>query len=180
MNFYKEYRGQELFVTPNSYVSLDIETTGLNPMRDKVIEVGAIKVINGEIVDTFSTLINPLVPIPYNITRITGLYDEDVNGEPVFNEIASDLYNFINGFIILGQNIKFDLSFLFEAFKEVGIEINNDYVDLLRISRKKSPNLSNHKLGTVANHLNVSYLGAHRAINDAIITYKCYEIYKTK
>lgn len=180
MNFNREYKGKELFYYPDEYVSLDIETTGLNSLYDSIIEVGAIKVKNGEIIDTFSTLINPLREIPYNITKITGLYTEDVIDAKTFDQIADDLLNFIGDYVILGQNIKFDLSFLFVNFHLLNIELKNDYVDLLRISRQNSPELSSHKLGVVAKNLNVSYLGAHRAINDAIITYKCYEKYKEK
>lgn len=179
MNFDEFYKGKEIKEFSDSYVSLDIETTGLNPINDKIMEVGAVKIEKGQIIDSFSVLINPGVSIPYEITKLTGLYQSDVEYEPYFASIADSLYDFIKGYIILGQNIKFDLSFLYHNFKTCGIELDNDYIDLLTISRKLSPELESHRLGRVAQHLCVSYEGAHRAINDALITEKCYEIYKT-
>lgn len=180
MNFNEFYKGKEIKEFIDSYISLDIETTGLNPVTDRITEVGAVKIENGVVVDSFSTLINPIVPIPSDISKLTGIYNEDVMNEKTFEEIASELYKFIKEGIILGQNIKFDLSFLYHSFKRCNIELNNDYVDLLTTSRKLSPELESHRLGKVAEHLGVSYAGAHRAINDALITEKCYEIYKNK
>lgn len=176
----RKFKGNNLLEMPASYVVLDIETAGYTPGGDHITEVGAIKVRDGKIIDTYSQLINPREPLPYFITRLTGITNEMVAHKPIFAEIAKECYAFLENEIIVGHNVHFDINFMYDNFIKNDIHLKNDFVDLLRISRRLSPHLKNHKLGTVASSLGVSYEGAHRALEDSKITYACFEKYRQK
>lgn len=171
------YKGKNLLEFPKDYVVLDIETSG-NPYADPIIEVGALKVRNGKIADTYDQLIDPQGDINYFVTELTGITNEMVRGKPIFSDVAEGCYRFLENEIIVGHNVHFDINFMYDAFLLNGFYLSNDFVDLLRISRRLSPTLENHKLGTVATSLGVSYKGAHRGLTDCIITYECFERYR--
>ncbi len=100
---------------PRTFVALDLETTGLNPTRDAIIEVGAIKFRDGQQIESYGTLINPGRPIPYEITMLTGITDHDVLGEPAFERIAPQLTRFVGALPVVGHNVGFDLGFVARA-----------------------------------------------------------------
>jgi len=159
------------------YVVFDVETTGLSPINDDIIELSALKVRKGEVVDTFSTLVNPARSIPYAASKVNGITDRMVADAPQINEVISEFISFIELDVLVGHNIHtFDMKFINKAAADVfGLMINNDYVDTLQMSRMCLPELRNHKLVDISAHFNISSEGAHRALNDCIMNQKCYE-----
>jgi DNA polymerase III epsilon subunit family exonuclease len=152
-----------------SIVVLDIETTGTAFTDDKITEIGAVKVIDGEIIEKFSTLVNPERKIPENIVELTGINDEMVANAPTFNEVAGDLYKFCYGSIIVAHNLNFDYTFIKNQSKKCDYVYSNRGIDTLTVAREVLPTLSNHKLNTVCEHFGIEFLH-HRAYNDALAT----------
>lgn len=168
-------KGKNLIEFVDDYVLVDIETTGLSPINDDIIEIGAIKVKNNKIIDTYNELIKidrNLLPFIINLTGIT---DEMLKKGKMPNIVYKDFINFIGDNIIIGHNINFDLGFLCNKCKKyLNYNIPNDYIDTMYIARKLVPNCINYKLGTLAKLFNISYEGAHRGLKDVEITYEVY------
>lgn len=171
----KSIKGNNLKSFPEDYIVLDIETTGLNYMLDEIIEISALKIKNRLITDEYSTLVQPSEPIPEAIEKLTGISNEDLKYAPQINDIIPEFYEFVSDMIIVGHNINFDIQFIKQNSFETDKILNNDYVDTLRLSRYLYRDIENHKLETLANHLSVNYIGAHRALTDCKITYECFE-----
>lgn len=154
-------------------VVLDTETTGLSPMTDRVIDIGIIEVVNRAPTDTFSSLINPEIPIPHAASEVNHIYDSDVKAAPTFSSIARSVVWRIDGKIVVGYNVKFDLDFLGFEFARAGVSATVPYVDVLPLARRAFPGLRNYKLETVAKYLRL--IGSnqeHRALSDAQLTLK--------
>lgn len=162
------------------FVVFDIETTGLNPSRDGITEIGAVKVENGKIADRFSTFVDPGMPIPEHITKLTGITDAMVAGAPGISRAVGDFLDFAAGLPLVAHNASFDTGFIRHHARQCGIEFSNTIVDTLQLSRKLFPELNRHKLDIVAKHLGVSLKNHHRAVDDAQATaeifIKCLEI----
>ena len=160
--------GDKLDKYVSDYTVFDLETTGVSPQTDKVIEISAIKVRNGQVVGEFSSLVNPMRNIPYGATRVNGITDEMVADKPVFEEVLGDFLDFIEDDILVGHNIHdFDMKFIHrdcEAFFRMFL--GNDYIDTLPLARKCLPQLGHHKLTDLAMYYKISINGAHRALND--------------
>ncbi|MGP1403130.1 MAG: exonuclease domain-containing protein [Catonella sp.] len=160
--------GDKLDKYVSDYTVFDLETTGVSPQTDKVIEISAIKVRNGQAVDEFSSLVNPMRNIPYGATRVNGITDEMVADKPVFEKVLGDFLDFIEDDILVGHNIHdFDMKFIHrdcEAFFRMFL--GNDYVDTLPLARKCLPQIGHHKLTDLALYYKISINGAHRALND--------------
>lgn len=154
----------------STYIVFDIETTGLSAINDMITEIGAVKIKDGEIIDTYSQLINPERPIPEFITNITGITDDMVKDKPTIREVIEDFKNFIQEDVLVAHNASFDTGFIREKMKLVNIELNNPILDTLELSRSVFPSLKSHKLNIVAKHLNVSLVNHHRAVDDATAT----------
>lgn len=160
----------------SDYVLVDIETTGLSPYDSEIIEIGALKVKNNKIIDTFSTLVKPDNIINENITNLTGITNGMVEYAPNIVDVLNLFERFIENNIIIAHNAKFDISFLNNNFvKHLGYPLENRYIDTLYLSRKYLPNLKNHKLQTLADYFNISYNGAHRGLRDCEITKMVYD-----
>lgn len=170
-------QGKSLMKYVPDYVVFDLETTGLSPARDEMIEISGLKVNGGTIVDTFSTLINPGRKIPAQATRVNGITDEMIADAPVLKEALTDFLAFSGSYVLVGHNIRsFDLKFINCAAERLfGKTIKNDYIDTLHMSRRCLPQLSSHKLVNVSAYFSFSCEGAHRALNDCIMNQKCYE-----
>lgn len=170
-------KGKRLVKYVPDYVVFDLETTGMSPAADEIIEISAVRVKEREIVDTFSTLVNPGRPIPWQATAVNGITDEMVRSAPEIAEALADFLAFIGDFVLVGHNIhSFDLKFIYEkAEKLFGKTVGNDYIDTLYMARQCLPGLSHHKLVDVASYFHISVEGAHRALNDCIMNLKCYE-----
>ena len=160
--------GKKLNTYVPDYVVFDLETTGVSCNYDDVVEISAVKVINGEIVDEFTTLVNPRRPIPYTASEVNGITDDMVKNSPFFEEALSDFLEFVGDAVLVGHNIHtFDMKFLYrDAEKFWGKTIGNDYIDTLQVARIYLPQLSHHKLVDLANYYKISTVGAHRALND--------------
>ena len=170
-------KGKLLNLYTKDYVVFDLETTGLYPEDDEIIELSGIKVRNRQVVEEFSTLINPGRHIPASATRINGITDSMVADAPLLKEALKGFLEFIGTDILVGHNIHtFDTNFLYDgALKALGIKIQNDYVDTLPLARACLPTLYRHRLTDVAAHFHIETKGAHRALNDCVMNQLCYE-----
>lgn len=159
----------------DDYVLVDIETTGLSPIYDDIIEIGAIKVENNKMVDEYSQLIKIDRILPQKITELTGITDSMLATGKMPKTVLEEFVNFVGNNVIIGHNVNFDLGFLCNKCKKyLDYNLNNDYIDTLYLARKLVPNSINHKLGTLAKLFNISYEGAHRGLKDVEITYEVY------
>lgn len=161
----------------DQYIIFDFETSGLNSKYAEVIEISAIKVIDGIIKEQFDTLVKPDNPIDPSSTAVNGITDDMVSNAPSLPEALSDFLDFIEDCTLLGYNIiSFDMPILRRiALNVLGQEISNEVIDILYIARKRLSLLPDHKLSTIASHFNISTDGAHRALTDCYITKQCYE-----
>lgn len=157
-------KGQNL---DDSYVVFDIETTGFGPVKDKIIEIGAVKVVEGKIVDQFSTFINPEVPIPYEIIDLTGINDEMVMDYPTIDIILPQFLEFCEGCGLVAHNASFDVSFITKKSEELGIKTDFTVIDTVGLARILLPELNRYKLNVVAKALDISLENHHRAVDDA-------------
>ncbi|MCR5467816.1 MAG: PHP domain-containing protein, partial [Lachnospiraceae bacterium] len=157
-------KGQSL---DDTYVVFDIETTGFSPNINKIIEIGAVKVVNGQITDKYSTFINPEVPIPFNITNLTSITDDMVINERTIDEVLPEFLEFCDGAIMVAHNAGFDMSFIIKNAELLGINREFTYVDTVGLARILLPALSKYKLDNVAKALGVSLEHHHRAVDDA-------------
>ncbi len=177
----KRKKGNNLIELPSDYTVIDTETTGLDPVFDEIIEIGAIKVRNNEIVDQYQTLLKPEEFVPEFITELTGITNEMLENAPKIESILPGFIEFIQDDILLGHNIHFDINFLYDYIEDVlNLEFSNDFVDLLRLARKVYPEFENHKLATVGKNLNLDISGSHRSIKDCMITHKSFQLLKAK
>ena len=150
-------------------VFVDVETTGVSAVRGQVIEVAAIRYENGEVTDTFTSFVNPSRPIPYNITRITGITDADVAQAPPFREIADELLAIMDGAIFVAHNVRFDYSFLHQEFRRIGRVFRPKMLCTVRLSRALYPNLPRHRLADLINYHGFDFTHRHRAYDDAAV-----------
>lgn len=159
------------------YVLFDIETTGLSPESDEVVELSAIKVQNGDVIDEFSMLVNPGIHIPYTASSINGITDDMVEDAPKMYQVLKDFVTFIGNSVLMGHNIKrFDLKFIQrDAVRYLGRELSNKYVDTLFIANRYLPDLESRSLESLSYHYGISYAGAHRALADCHINKKVYD-----
>lgn len=155
----------------NDYCVIDLETTGLSFEYSEIIEIGVVKVIDGKIVEKFSTLIKPKYEVDEYITELTGITNDMLIDAPKFDEIKNEFENFINGFVLVGHNTKFDIGFLEMSLSK---KLECEYIDTLQFSRKLFPDLKHHRLKDMVDLLNLSN-NNHRAIKDCISTYELYE-----
>ncbi len=150
----------------DTYIVLDIETTGFSAVNDKITEFGMIKIKNGEIVDTFESFVNPQIPIPDRITEVTHITDDMVKDAPIIDDIMKDVLDFIGDYPIVAHNANFDMGFIRYNAKNLGYEVNNIVIDTLQISRDLYPHFIKHKLGIIAEKLDIVVENAHRALDD--------------
>ncbi|MDY5541867.1 MAG: PolC-type DNA polymerase III, partial [Lachnospiraceae bacterium] len=151
----------------DTYVVFDIETTGFSSLKNRIIEIGAVKVMNGVITDKYSTFINPEVPIPFEIEKLTGINDEMVITAPTVDQVLPDFMEFCRDAVMVAHNADFDMGFIKHNLKLLGIEKSFTIVDTVALARILLPNLNRFKLDTVAKALGVSLENHHRAVDDA-------------
>ncbi len=150
-----------------TFICFDIETTGLSAARDKITEIGAVKVENGVITDTFSTFANPEMPIPQKITQLTGITDNMVKDAPSQSEAVGAFLEFAGDNVLVAHNAPFDTSFIAKACEDMGREYNYTSIDTVAISRAILTDIKNCKLDTVAKFLRLGDFNHHRATDDA-------------
>ena len=169
--------GKKLNKYISDYVVYDLETTGTNCNSDGVVEISAVKGQNGLVVDEFTTLVNPEMPIPFYASEVNGITDDMVADAPAFEQALADFLDFAGDSVLVGHNIHtFDMKFLYRFAKEYwGKTIGNDYIDTLQIARAYLPQLNHHKLTDLAQYYGISPEGAHRALNDCRMNQKVFE-----
>ena len=153
-----------------SYVVFDIETTGFSPEINKIIEIGAVKVVDGKIVDRFSTFVNPEVPIPYRIEELTHISDNMVIDAPTIDVVLPEFLQFCEGCVMVAHNADFDMSFIKKKAEDIGVNFAPTYIDTVAMARFLLPNLNRFKLDTVAKAVGVPLDNHHRAVDDAACT----------
>ena len=175
-------QGRLLTSYVSDYVVFDLETTGISCTKDDIVEISAISVKDSKIVDEFSTLVNPLRPIPYYASRVNNITDDMVADSPVFEDVLPRFLEFIGNSVLVGHNIhSFDLKFLYRYCKAFyGRTLGNDYIDTLILSRTHLPNIRHHSLTDIALHYDIDTVGAHRALNDCVMNQKIYEKLKSE
>lgn len=181
---YMDNQQESRYPLEGGYVVFDIETTGLYATRDKITEIGAVKVLDGKVCDTFSTFVDPGIPIPEFITKLTGINDAIVTGAPNIEAALNSFLEFTGELPVVAHNATFDTGFIKVAAKVYNNKFDNIIIDTLQMSRSLFPKLSKHKLDVVAKHLGVKLENHHRAVNDAAATaeifIKCLELLKER
>ncbi len=169
--------GTKLDTFVSDYVVFDLETTGVSPYSDKVVEISAVKVKGDKVVDEFSSLVNPKCHISAGASAVNGIYDDMVEDEPAFDEVLPKFIDFIEDLPLMGHNIQaFDLAFIYRDCKEIlGAVPDNDYIDTVLIARKCMPEMAHRRLTDLATHFGISIKGAHRALKDSRMTQQVYE-----
>lgn len=150
------------------FVAFDLETTGFLPGVDRIVEVGAVRFVNGEVDAVFSTLVDPLMPIPAGASAVNGIKDEMVKGKPRIEELLQPLTEFCGDDILVAHNAAFDTQFLTADYKKHEMRTPSGVIlDTYPMAKKVLPGLANYKLGTLVQHLAIESTGFHRAEEDA-------------
>ena len=153
-----------------TYVVFDIETTGLSPVNDEITEIGAVKIVDGTICDTYSQLVNPGRPIPDKIVQLTGITDAMVADKPGIDTVLPEFLDFCGEATVVAHNASFDTGFIRQKASARNLVFSNKIMDTLRLSRELFPQHSKHSLGVVAERMEVSLENHHRAVDDATAT----------
>lgn len=156
-----------------NFVCVDLETTGLNPKTDRIIEVGMVKVREGKIVDQFSSLINPRQQLEERIEQITGITQKELENQPLQKEILPQILEFLEEDVLLGHRVLFDYSFLKRAFTNEKIPFERKGIDTLKIARKVVADCESKSLPKLCSHYGIEY-HPHRALSDALATVELY------
>jgi DNA polymerase-3 subunit epsilon len=154
---------------------IDLETTGGKFQRDRVIEIGIIQYLNGELVNQFETLVNPECFLPSMITKITGIRESDLVNAPTFEQIYLQVYDLIKDSVLVAHNVNFDYGFLKAEFDRFGISLNNKTVCSVRVSRLLYPEHKKHSLDSIIERFNFSCDRRHRALDDAKVIYDFFQ-----
>lgn len=163
--------------TPD-YVLFDLETTGISCHSDDVVEISAVRVRGGKIVDSFSTLVNPGRPIPYGASQVNHITDDMVADAPTMEEVLPEFLKFVGEDVLVGHNIaRFDLRFIHRDCQTRYRQVpGNDYIDTLTFARLRLPGLRSYALTALAEHYGLSTFGAHRALKDCQINQQVFEL----
>lgn len=158
-----------------SYIAFDIETTGLDPLENEIIEIGALKVRDGKVAERFMEFIRPLSPISPMITNLTGITNEMVSGARDRSRVVSDFLDFCEDDVLIGHNVIFDYSFVKCSAVKDGLSFEKTGIDTLKIAKKVHADLESKSLGSLCDHYNIDNKAAHRAYHDALATAKLYQ-----
>ena len=157
----------------DSYVCIDLETTGLNPRTDKIIEIGAVRVEKGQITQEWETLVNPGRLLEERITELTGIRDAELSGAPEIEEVLPKLLEMTEGFALLGHSVLFDYSFVKKAAVNQRLSFEREGIDTLKIARKYLAELESRSLPSLCRYYGIEHT-AHRALRDARATVELY------
>ena len=173
--FFEEKKTEKSYLLENTFVVYDLETTGINSQTEKIIDIGAFKIVDGRIVEKFCTFINPEKEIPEEATKVNRITNAMVEHSPTIEMALPDFYKFCEGSILVGyNNIGFDDLFIDREAKNQFYKFENKRDDVFNIAKDKIKGLNNYKLSTVCNAMNVPLIDAHRAANDAVATAKLF------
>lgn len=161
------------------YVCVDLETTGLHPKTDKIIEIGAVRVRKGKVEETWQSLVNPSRELTERTRQITGISQEEVDHAPEIGQILPQLVDFLGKDVLVGHSLLFDFSFLKKAAVNAGLSFEASGIDTLKLARKYLPELPSRNLGELCRHFDIPHQ-AHRALGDAQATAALYELFCEK
>ena len=168
-------KGKNMLDLLDSYTVIDLETTGLDPLYDSIIEFAAIRVEKGHIVDQYSSLVNPGYQIDGFITELTGITNEMLASAPSIESILPSFLDFVRADTILGHNVNFDINFLYTACeRQLSKPFCNDFIDTMRFSRRLFPEERHHRLIDLIQRFGLGDTEEHRALSDAFQTHECY------
>lgn len=189
----REKKGKSIVALPDSYTVIDTETTGLDYGLCDIIEVAAVRVRNGIVVDSFSSLVKPPVYYCYDddgnespeyvdsfITGLTGITNEMLSSAPDPVDVIPSFIKFLSGDTLIGHNINFDVNFLYDLCEKLGIDFSNNFIDTMRIARKLLPELSHHRLKDLTKHFGVTNQNEHRSLGDCMATNAIYNLMKSQ
>lgn len=159
----------------NSYIALDLEMTGLNPATDRIMEIGAARVIDGQIEETLSTLVNPQVPLSDKVMDLTKITPQMLQGKPLIEDVIEQLVIFTQGLPLLGHNIIFDYSFIKKAVVNHKLKFERDGIDTLKIARRVLPDLEHKRLEDLCTYFAIDPGNNHRALDDALSAMQVYQ-----
>ena len=162
-----------------NFTCVDLETTGLNPKHDRIIEIGFVKVRNGKTADTYTCLLDPRQKLEESIEQITGISSKDLEGKPFFSDVIGVIKEFLEDDILVGHRILFDYSFLKRAFLNAGMSFERKGIDTLFLARKLVEDCEKKSLTALCNHYGIIYK-AHRALSDAEATVQLYDLLTEK
>lgn len=169
-------KGKSLLEFPEDYVVVDLETTGLRPDLDEIIEIGAVRVQGQKITESFNTFVHPVNGIDPFITQLTGITPDMVEDSPRISNALSQLIRFVGDSIVVGHNVNFDINFLYDKCVECfGYGFSNDFIDTMRISRKLFPEYRHHRLCDLEERFDLHNEQAHRALSDVVTTNDCFQ-----
>jgi DNA polymerase III epsilon subunit family exonuclease len=166
------YESETRLLKELDFVVVDIEATGAKMPPNRIIELGSYRIRGGRIVDNFTTLVNPEIPIPRFVAALTGISNEMVKQAPLFAEVAPKWLEFVEDAVLIAHNAPFDTNFLNHEISRVypGHRMINPHLCTVTLSRRAVPGLANYRLETVANHFSISIVDRHRAGSDALAT----------
>lgn len=160
---------------PDDFIVIDVETTGLDARFCEIIEISAIRYRAGAETEVFNSLVKPSEPIDEFITSLTGITNEMLESAPDISSVISDFYNFVGDETLVGYNVNFDINFLYDNLMMCkSLPLTNNFIDVMRISKRLLPDLENHKLLTVAKHFKAS-LPSHRSLDDCRACFECFQ-----
>ncbi len=196
----REFKGKSSLGFPSKFVVVDIETTGLNPKYDSIIEIGAIRFEDGKEIEKFAQLVKPdqyytlseddikntddfcyidntpIQYVPEYITQLTGITNKMLERADTIEEVLPKFAKFLGSDIIVGHNVNFDINFLYDSFMAaLKMPLKNDFIDTMRISKRILKDLKHHRLRDIVEHYGINSKGAHRALYDCYNTEMCFE-----
>lgn len=171
-------QGKLLNEYTEDYVVFDLETTGVSPYNDEVIEISAVKARKGKVVEEFSELVNPKRTIPFAASRVNNITDDMVSDAPFFDEVLRHFLEFVGEDVLVGHNIQsFDMKFIYRDCERYFHQlITNDYVDTLILAKRCFPEWRHRRLGDLADYYGISTRGAHRALADCRMNQRVFEL----
>lgn len=168
-------KGKSLLALPATYTVVDLETTGLDPKWDDIIEFGAMRVENGVVSDRYAALVNPGYEIDEFITELTGINNEMLASAPIVSDVLPSFLSFIGNSVVVGHNVNFDINFIYDASINIlQRPFSNNYIDIMRLSRRLFPEERHHRLCDLVARFNVGSAVQHRALADVEQTNHCF------
>ncbi len=160
-----DFRADQL-LQDTTYCVLDIETTGISKLTEKITEFGIMKIKNGEVLDTFECFVNPEKPIPERVVEVTHITDDMVKNAETIDKVLPKVMEFVGGSVVVAHNASFDVGFIKENARRLGLSFSNTYIDTLALAKELFPDFKKYKLGMIAEKLNIQVDVAHRALAD--------------
>jgi len=166
------FSSSQLLLDDLNYAVVDLETTGTHPSNNQIIEIGIVQIEHGQITDTFQTFLDPGISLPPFISGLTGITDKDLEGAPIFPDIAPKVLKYLDNRIFVAHNVGFDYNFLQKQLKKCDLDFEAPKICTVQLSRKLIPNLHHHTLDDLAKYFHLDIPSRHRALDDAIATSK--------